>query len=71
MSFIEKERLIEKQKMRIEPMEYRSLQKFAIDISLSDMPVKDKNELYDAIEARNKELDEMHSVFIEVSSFED
>ena len=63
--------LIEKQKMRIESMEYRSLQKFAIDISLSDMPVKDKNELYDAIEARNKELDEMHSVRVEVSSFED
>ena len=63
--------LIEKQKMRIELMEYISLQKFAIDISLSDMPVKDKNELYDAIEARNKELDEMHSVRVEVSSFED
>ena len=63
--------LIEKQKMRIESMEHRSLQKFAIDISLSDMPIKDKNELYDAIEARNKELDEMHSVLVEVSSFED
>ena len=63
--------LMQKQKMRIESMEYRSLQKFAIDISLSDIPVKDKNELYDAIEARHKELEEMHSVRVEVSSFED
>ncbi len=71
MSFTEKERLMQKQKMRIESMEYRSLQKFAIYISLSDIPVKDKNELYDAIEARHKELEEMHSVRVEVSSFED
>lgn len=52
-------------------MQIVSLQKYAIDISLSEMDTKDKNELYDAIEARHKELDEMHSVIVETASFED
>lgn len=71
MSFTEKERLIQKQIQRIECMQIVSLQKYAIDISLSEMDTKDKNELYDAIEARHKELDEMHSVIVETASFED